>query len=90
MRNALLTTAVVFCLATASMAADQKKDAQAQSKQTQQTQLAHNDADRSMDHASSVKSDCVPKSEEQSRDLQDGPKGDPEGPQNQVEYGGGG
>ena len=49
--------------------------------------MARNAADRSMDHASSVKSNCVPKSGEQSKDLQDGPKGD--APQNQVEYGAG-
>jgi Ni/Co efflux regulator RcnB len=90
MRNALLTTALLFCLATASMAADQKKAAQAESKQTQQTQMARNDADRSMDHASSVKGDCVPQSGGQFKDLQDRPEGDPEAPQNPVEYGGGG
>jgi hypothetical protein len=90
MQNALLTTALLFCLATAGMAADQKKDAQAESKQTQQTQTARNDADKAMDYASSVKGDGMPQSGGQFKDLPDRPEGDPEAPQNQVEYGGGG
>jgi hypothetical protein len=90
MRNALLTTAIVFCLAMASMAADQKKDAQAESKQTPQTQMAPSDADKSMDYASSVNGDCMPLSGGHFKDLQDRPEGDPEAPQNQVEYGSGG
>jgi hypothetical protein len=43
MRNALLTLTILFCLAAVSTAADQKKSAQAQPKQTQQTQVARND-----------------------------------------------
>jgi DNA-directed RNA polymerase specialized sigma24 family protein len=44
MRNALLTTAILICLATASIAADQKKDTQPQCKQTQQTQADRHDS----------------------------------------------
>ncbi len=93
MRNTLLTTAILFCLAAPSMAADQKKNAQPQSKQTEeQTQVARNDADGYRDHASSAKSDCMPKPSKQSKpkNAQDDPEGDPQAAQNQVEYGGGG
>jgi hypothetical protein len=88
MRNSLLTTAVLVCLATAGMADDQKKDGDAQPKKTEQTQMARNDAHRSIDYASSV-NNCWPKSGN-SKSLQDNPEADPAAPQNQVEYGGGG
>jgi hypothetical protein len=92
MRNALLTLAILFCLVTAGTAADQKKSAQPQSKQTQQVQVTRNEGDRSMDDASSTKSDCLPKPGKQSKpkNAQDDPEGDPQASQNQVEYGGGG
>lgn len=92
MRNALLTIPILFCLATASTAADQKKSAQPQSKQTQQTEVARNDTDGSMDYASSAKSDRMPKPGKQSKpkNAQEDSEGDPQAPQNQVEYGGGG
>jgi hypothetical protein len=88
MRNSLLTAAVLFCLATAAMADNQKKDGEAQTKKAEQTQMARNEADRSKDYAFSVKN-CVSESGE-SRSLQDNAEGDPAAPQNQVEYGGGG
>ncbi len=94
MRNALVTTAILFCLATAAVAGDQKQDAQLQSRQTKQTQMARNDANRSMDHASSAQSDCMPKAGKDSaprkNKQQDDPEGDPQASQNQVEFGGGG
>jgi len=92
MRNTFLITAVLFWVATAAVAADQKKDAQQQSPQTEQTQMARNDAYGRMDHASSAKSDCAPKTGKHSRqkNQQDDPEGDPQASQNQVEYGGGG
>ncbi|HYN15305.1 MAG TPA: hypothetical protein VES66_05895 [Terriglobales bacterium] len=92
MRNALLITAALFCLATSALAADEKQNAQPQSKQTEQTQMARNDADGSMDHASSAKSDCMPKAGKQSqpKNRQDNSEGDPQASQNQVEYGGAG
>jgi hypothetical protein len=91
MRNALLTITILFCLAAVSTAADQKKSAQPQAKQSQQTQVALNDADGSMDDASSAKSDCMPKAEKQSKpNTQSDPEGDPQASQNQIEYGGGG
>ncbi len=98
MRNTLLTIVILSCLAATSMAADRREDGQQQSKQVKQTQaardgqqqskqaqqmqVARNDADSSSkdDHASSRKSDCTQKPAE----------GDPEAPQNKVEYGGGG
>lgn len=92
-RNPFLITAVLFCLATAATAADQKKnDAQPQSKQTEQTEVARNDAGGPMDHASSTKSNCLPKAGQpsQPKNLQDDPEGDPQASQNEVEYGGGG
>lgn len=96
MRNALLTIVILSCLATASMAADRRDDGQQQSKRAEPTQAARdgqqqskqaeptrarNDAGGSSkdDHASSGKSGCAPKLE-----------GDPDAPQNKVEYGGGG
>jgi hypothetical protein len=92
MRNTFLITAVLFCLATAALAADQKKDAQPQSQSTEQTQMARNNTEGSMDHASSAKSDCAPKPERHSKwkHQQDDPEGAPQASQNQVEYGGGG
>jgi Ni/Co efflux regulator RcnB len=97
MRNALLTIVILSCWATASMAADRRDNGQQQSKQVEHTQEAgdgqqqskraehtrvtRNDADGSfMDQASSGRGDCTPKP----------PEGDPEAPQNKVEYGGGG
>lgn len=92
MRNALLTITIFFCLAAVSTAADQKKSPRAQPEQTQQTQVARNDTDGSMDDASSAKSDCMPKAEKQSKpkNTQPDPEGDPQASQNQIEYGGGG
>jgi len=92
MRNMFLITAVLFWLATAAVAADQNKDAQQQSQPTEQTQMARNDADGSMDHAASAKSECPPETEKHSqrKRQQDDPEGDPQASQNQVEYGGGG
>ncbi len=92
MRNAFLFTAVLFSLATAATAAEQKKDAQPQSTQTEQTQMARYDASGSMDHASSTKSDCMPAQgkHSQPKNRQDNSEGDPQASQNQVEYGGAG
>ena len=92
MRNAFLITAVLFSLATAASAAEQKKDAQPQSQQTEPTQVARYHAKGSKDHASSNKSDCMPASGKQSqpKNRQDNLEGDPQASQNQVEYGGAG
>ena len=93
MRNALLTITILFCLATASTAADQKKSAQLlQSNQTEQIHVARNDASGSMDADASMSSDCVPKTSSQSKkkSAKDDPEGDPRASQNQVEYGGAG
>jgi len=92
MRNAFLITAVLFSLATAATAAEQKKNAQPQSQQTEQTQVARYDADGSMDHAASTKSDCMPAKgkHSQPKNRQDNSEGDPQASQNQVEYGGAG
>jgi hypothetical protein len=91
MRNAFLITAVLFSLATAATAAEQKKDAQPQSKQTQQVQMTRSDADGSMDHTSPAQSDCMPKAGKHSKpkknQQQDDPEADPQAPQNQVKDG---
>ena len=90
MRNALLTIAIVFCLATASRAAGQKKSAQLQPKQSQQNQMARKDSDGSMEYASSATSGCTPTSGKQLKPNPADPEGDPQAAQNQVEYGGAG
>jgi len=59
MRNLLLTAAIMLALTGASMASEQKNDAQPQSTQTQPVQMARSDG--SMDHASPAQSDCMPK-----------------------------
>jgi hypothetical protein len=94
MRNLLLTAAIMLALTAASMASEQKNDAQPQSKQTQQVQVARSDADGSIDHASPAQSDCMPKAgkhlKPKKNQQQDVPEGDPQASQNQVEYGGAG
>lgn len=92
MRNTFLIAAVLFSMATAALAADRKNVAQPESQQVEQTQLARNDADGSMDHASSKKSECPPKRQKHSqrKNQPDDRQGDPQGSQNQVEYGGAG
>jgi len=92
MRNAFLITAVLFSLATAASAADQKKDAQPQSQPTEQTQVARYDAGGSKDYASSAKKHHMAKPGKQSqpKNRQNNAEGDPQASQNQVEYGGAG
>lgn len=92
MRNTFLIAAVLFSMATAALAADRKNVAQPESQQVEQTQMARNDADGSMDHASSKKSECPPKRQKHSQrnNQRDDRQGDPQGSQNQVEYGGAG
>ena len=89
-RNALLTTAVLFCLATSALAGDKKQNAQPQSQETRQTQRAGSDADTSVDHTASTKSDCPEKKHSKRKHQQSEPERDSQVPQNQVEYGGGG
>ncbi len=59
---------------------------------TEGSQMARNDADGSMDHPVSAKTECPPKTKKYShrKRQQDDPKGDPQAPENRVEYGGGG
>ena len=93
MRSTFLTTAILLCLGTAAVAADQNKDAQEQSQQAEQTQMAHYyEADKSMDHASSAKTHNAHKHGTHSKrnNQRSKPEGDPQASQNQVEYGGGG
>ena len=90
-RNAFLITVVLFCLVTAATAADQKKDAQPQSNENAQAQVVGNKGEAGKDHASSSKSDCAEKqSQDKKSKQQDNHEGDPDAPQNHVEYGGGG
>ena len=93
MRNTLLIAAVLFSMATAALAADRKNVAPPESQQVEQTpQMARNDADGSMDRATSTKSNCPTKRQKHSqrKNQQDDRQGDPQGSQNQVEYGGAG
>lgn len=91
-RNAFLITAVLFCFASFATAAEQKKGPAPQSAQgEQQIEMARNNAEAGMDHAS-AKSECAPKqtSESKLKNTQDDREGDPQASQNEVEYGGGG
>jgi hypothetical protein len=92
MHNPLLTAAIMLALTGASMASEQRQDARPQSNQTEQTEVAGNDVGGSMDADASISSDCAPKTSHQSKQksAQDDLEGDPDAPQNQVEYGGGG
>jgi len=92
MRNTFLMTAVLFSMATAALAAGRKNVAQPDSQQAEQTQMARNDADESMDQATSPKNNCSTKRQKHSqrKNQQDYRQGDPQGSQNQVEYGGAG
>jgi hypothetical protein len=94
MRNLLLTTAIMLAVTGASMASEQKNDAQPQSTQTQPVQMALSHADGSMDHASPAQSDCKPQAGKYSKpkknQQQNDPAGDPDASQNHVEYGGAG
>lgn len=92
MRNAFLITAVLFSLAVAATAADQKKnDAQPQSHQTEQTQMARNTTDGPADSAASTQSNCMPAAtQSQTKHRRSNSEGDPQASQNHVEYGGGG
>jgi hypothetical protein len=91
-RNALLITAVLFCLAISALAADQKQNAQPQPQPTEQTQMAHTDAEKSMEPSSSAKSGCAvkPQKHAERKQQRSEPKSEPELWQTQVEYGGGG
>ena len=92
MRNTFLITAILSCLATAAVAAEQQKAAQQQSQPAEQAQMAHYEADGSMDHASSAKSYDTHKQGKRSKryNAQSKPEGNLQASQNQVEYGGGG
>jgi len=92
MRNTFLITTVLFCMATAALAADRKNVAQSESQPVEQTQMARNDAGGSMDQATSTKSNCPTKRQKRSqrKNQPDNRQGDPQGSQNQVEYGGAG
>jgi hypothetical protein len=92
MRNTCLITVVLFSMATAAFAADRKNVAQPESQQAEQTGMARNGADGSMEQATSTKSNCTPKRQKQSqrKNQKDDRQGDPQGSQNQVEYGGAG
>ncbi len=91
-RNAFLITALLFCFASFAMAAEQKKQSTPKNQQeTQQTEMARNDADAHVDSNSSNKNDCGSKGEKSKpKHMQDDPEGDPQASQNQVEYGGAG
>jgi len=93
MRNGLLITAALFCLATSVLAANDQQNAQPQSKQAEHTQMARYDAEGSMDQAS-AQSNCMPTTGQNSKPSknkqQDDPEGDPHASQNRVEYGGAG
>jgi hypothetical protein len=91
-RNAFLITAMLFSLAAAAMAAEQKNnDAQPQSQQTEPAQMARNHVDGPANYASSTQSDCVPAAKpSQTKPQRTNSEGDPQASQNHVEYGGAG
>ena len=91
MRNPLLITAMLFSLAAAATAADQKKnDAQPQSQpQTELTQMARNNVDGPANYASSTQSNCVPEAAQSpTKSRRTNSEGDPQASQNHVEYNG--
>jgi hypothetical protein len=92
MRDLLLTAAIMLALTGASMASAQKNDAQPQSNQTEQAQVARNAARSSMDTDASMRSDCLPNTSNRSKQksAQSDSEGNPDASQNQVEYGGAG
>jgi len=89
-RNAFLITAMLFSLAAAATAADQKKnDAQPQSQpQTEVTQMARNNVDGPA-NASSTQSNCEPAAKPSPAKRRcENSEGDPQASQNHVEYNG--
>jgi hypothetical protein len=91
-RNTVLITAVLFCFAGFAMAAEQEPQSKGQAQKAQEeAEVARNDAKPHIDSVASNKGNCVPKGEKSTpKTMQNGPEGDPQASQNQVEYGGGG
>ena len=88
MRNLLLITAMLFSMAAAASAADQKKnDAQPQSQQqTELTQMARSNTDV---YASSTQSNCESAARPSPAKRRcENSEGDPQASQNHVEYNG--
>jgi hypothetical protein len=93
-RNTFLITALLFCFASFAVAAEHKKQSAPKPQQdAQQVEKACDNTDAEGDGNSSNKNDCGSKGEKsksKSKHMQEDPEGDPEAPQNHVEYGGGG
>ncbi len=90
MKQTVLITTVLLCLATAASAADGKKDAQPQSDHIQQMKMRRTEADTPMSEHVSRKDNCDPGKASDPKNTSDGQTGDPDAAQNRVEYGGGG
>ncbi len=90
MKQTVLITTVLLCLATAASAADGKKDAQPQSGHVQQMKMTRTEADAPMTEHVSRKDNCDPGKPSSPKNTTDGQTGDPDAAQNRVEYGGGG
>jgi len=90
-RNLLLITAMLFSLAAAATAADQKKnDAQPQSQtQAELTQMVRNNLDGPASYASSTQSNCESAARPAPAKRRcENSEGDPQASQNHVEYNG--
>ena len=91
-RNAFLITALLFCFAGFAVAAEHKKQSAPKPQhEAQQTEKARDNADGDKDGSSSNKNGCdCEGGKSNSKHRQQDPEGDPEAPQNQVEYRAGG
>jgi hypothetical protein len=80
-----------ICLATVAIAADQKEPKAVAAADSSQAITAHNRGDDSMPRTGSQNNDWVPNAKHAAAsNVENQTEGDPEAPQNQVEYGGGG
>ena len=80
-----------ICLATVAVAADPKEPKAFAAADSSQAVTARNRGDDSSPRTGSQNNDCVPNAKHvATTDLENQTEGDPEAPQNQVEYGGGG
>ena len=92
-RNAVLVTAVLFCLAVFATASEHKKESAPQSQNApQQNEMYGQYAEVRMDDNAAAKAECAPQAEPKSTssDMQEDPEGDSQASQNQAEYGGAG
>ncbi len=91
-RKMFLVSALLFCLPLLASGAEQKREPAPKSHSAAQPEKVGNYDEAKMSRDADVSSDCTPKfgMESKMKDKREQPEGDPQAPQNQVEYGGGG